>query len=555
MSRSIRVLSVVTLTAAGLVATPLTASAAADATCTYTSAKKLVTLKLPSTDAEEGPYTIGRVPGSKRIGYDSDLVTWKRCGAATVTNTNKIKVVGTDQSEALVISLEGGPLAPGASSEKTGVSEIEVVGDLGDGTDTLTLRGGNGADRLTLHSRSSASLNSDKDADVALEGLDAWVLDGGLGADVLDGHGVPNVEAYGKEGPDRVIGSKGRDRLYGDGGATAGDGNDVIIGGAGDDSLYGGGGRDRLEGGADDDYLLGQGGNDNLSGGSGGDAFYADPGADGNDVISGGSGEDRVSYSDRSKPLRLTLDGKANDGAKGEKDLIRGDVEDLYGGSKADVLIGNGADNYLRGNDGGDVLKGMGGGDSFSPDDGNDSVFGGSGDDNLSNSPGQDRMFGEAGDDYLYAGDGNDGRDVFSGGPGVDSITFYQRTNSVTIDVTTDGGDGEAGENDFVKADFEYLTGGAGSDLIKGAGGAEVLSGQAGDDTLNGGRGPDKLYGGTGADTLVGGEGYDDLYGDADNDYLQLADGGKDYGDCGIGTDTASIDAFDTYYNCEALVA
>lgn len=560
MSRSARVLSVAVVTLAALVGAPTTASAAVDTTCSYAKAKKLVTVTLPDADADEGPVWVGRIAGSKRIGFDTYAIEWRACGSASVTNTNRIRIVGSQHSEEVVITLEGGALAPGAARERTGTPEIEVDVDLGNGTDTLVLQGGNGGDRLAFRSQRAGGLNGDSDADISISGVDRWRLDGGLGNDVLDGRGAPVVTVYGREGSDRLLGGAGDDSLRGDEGDTpAADGNDVLVGGGGDDDLTGGGGNDRLEGGADDDNLRGGLGRDTLLGGDGDDDAYAEDGKDGADVVSGGPGSDYASYYYRTQPLKLTLEGRANDGAKGEGDNLRADLEHLEGGAKADLIVGNGYHNTLRGNAGNDVIKGLAGDDSLQSHDGDDTVYGGAGDDTFSSGVGLDRHFGEAGDDGFYAGSVNDGRDVYSGGSGYDWLSYEQRTNAVTIDVTDDGGDGEAGENDSVKPDFEWLSGGSGGDTIRGGSLGEDLRGQSGNDTIDGGRGPDILRGGSGADDLTGGEGYDNLYGDSDDDTLNAVDSAADYVDCGSHSvgDLAYIDSteYDTVYGCEALVA
>ena len=67
----------------------------------------------------------------------------------------------------------------------------------------------------------------------------------------------------------------------------------------------------RLVGGSGDDVLDGRGGADDLE---------------------GGLGSDTADYSSRTEALNVTLDGTANDGATGENDLIREDVENVRGG-------------------------------------------------------------------------------------------------------------------------------------------------------------------------------------------------------------------------------
>ena len=126
-----------------------------------------------------------------------------------------------------------------------------------------------------------------------------------------------------------------------------GPGNDVVLGSAGEDSLFDGPGRDRLSG---------RGGDDSLFSGSGAD------------VLSGGPGRDTVSYdsplgSPRRNGVRADLDGRADDGAAGERDRIATDIENLDGTDAADVLTGNGRANEIDGIGGADRIFGRGGND------------------------------------------------------------------------------------------------------------------------------------------------------------------------------------------------
>jgi len=45
-----------------------------------------------------------------------------------------------------------------------------------------------------------------------------------------------------------------------------------------------------------------------------------------------GAGIDAVSYSGAESSVTVTLDGQANDGARGENDLVGDDVENVFGG-------------------------------------------------------------------------------------------------------------------------------------------------------------------------------------------------------------------------------
>ena len=102
-------------------------------------------------------------------------------------------------------------------------------------------------------------------------------------------------------------------------------------GGPGNDQLLAGQGSDELH--ADD-------GNDLWSAGDGDDDLYdSSTGATGADDISGGNGYDRIWYDQRTSALAISIDNLANDGAAGEGDNLRTDVEQLFGGREADTLV------------------------------------------------------------------------------------------------------------------------------------------------------------------------------------------------------------------------
>jgi Ca2+-binding RTX toxin-like protein len=68
----------------------------------------------------------------------------------------------------------------------------------------------------------------------------------------------------------------------------------------------------------------------------------------------------------------------------------------------------------------------------------------------------------------------------------------------------------------------DWLDGGAGNDLISGAGGADTLIGGSGNDVLAGDWGDDLLRGGGDDDRLTGGLGADLMYGGAGRDVFVL---------------------------------
>jgi Ca2+-binding RTX toxin-like protein len=518
------------------------ASATSD-TCLYDGPTKIATVLLPP-----GPNTnatVSREPSGNHIQYEGT-----NCGTATVKNTDTVYVITGDGAQGLTIDLSNGAFAPGATSEGSGVSEIEFEVDLGAGTDSLSIVGGSGNDRIWFPGNGAVRLNGDTDADVDLTGVENRYVYGGGGNDTIGASSTTgSVYLYGEGGDDQLTGGGADDTLEG------GIGADVLQGGSGSDDVEGDAAGDIVRGGADPDYLYGGAGNDVLDGGPGNDYFYAESGPDGADTWIGGDGQDDyLSFRDRTENLTLDADGKADDGAAGEGDRVGTDIEQMEGGSGNDHLTGTAADNYLYGADGDDVLSGLGGNDYLQGGADDDTLHGGADEDSLYGGMGDDVVYGDAGGDGLNSENVVDGNDEFHGGTGRDQISYYYRTAKVWIRI---GGsaEGELVELDSIASDVENATGGGGNDYITGTNANNYLYGYAGADTILGGAGVDGVNGGIGGDDLTGGDGYDYVYGNEDNDVLHLTDGGSDYADCGTGTDVASDrDAVDTTTNgCETI--
>jgi len=239
------------------------------------------------------------------------------------------------------------------------------------------------------------------------------------GADTLNGSAFDDV-LYGYDGNDRVFGGGGADSLFG------GAGNDTLVGGLGNDTIdgslgtdtadfsaatsslvltlngstnafakiggitedtvrgvenvIGGSAADTLTGDGSDNRLTGGNGNDQLRGGAGNDTLLGGGGADGlrgglgNDALDGGADIDQADYTDKTMSVAVTLAGSTNVTVKiagiGE-DTLR-NIENVAGGSGADVLRGDNLANRLSGGDGNDILAGRGG---------SDTLVGGAGDD------------------------------------------------------------------------------------------------------------------------------------------------------------------------------
>ena len=192
-------------------------------------------------------------------------------------------------------------------------------------------------------------------------------------------------------------------------------GNDTINGLGGNDTIYGGAGSDRINGGPGDDQLIGEAGAD---------------------ALNGGAGADTVDYFAASVPLTISIDGQANDGARGERDAVATDVENIVGGSGNDSIIGSTAANDLDGGTGNDSIIGGAGDDAIDGGTGNDSISGGSGNDAVDGGVGNDSLVGGVGDDVIDGGTGNDtisgeiGNDTLDGESGLDQVDGGAGTNT-----------------------------------------------------------------------------------------------------------------------------
>ncbi|MDR7123686.1 M10 family metallopeptidase C-terminal domain-containing protein [Pseudotabrizicola sp. 4114] len=185
-------------------------------------------------------------------------------------------------------------------------------------------------------------------------------------------------------------------------------------------------------------------------------------------------------------------------------------IENAVGGTGADTIYGNDADNFfmpLAGNDviyagaGNDVVWSSFGNDFVDAGDGNDEVWGAQGFDTLYGGNASDTLGGGIGNDMLYGGAGPDqvwggvGDDEVNGGTGADVLA-----GGVGRD-TLDGGAG----NDIIYSapDNDQAYGGAGDDFIWGGPGNDLIFGGDGNDTIAAGLDNDTVSGGAGADTFV----------------------------------------------------
>jgi Ca2+-binding RTX toxin-like protein len=174
---------------------------------------------------------------------------------------------------------------------------------------------------------------------------------------------------------------------------------------------------------------------------------------------------------------------------------------------------------------------------------GRDTLLGGSAGDRIVGGGSRDIISGNGGNDRI---EGSAGPDRLSGGGGNDTVDYSGRATGVTVNMQTDNGDGEAGENDDVRNDVETIIGSNFNDNITANGKRNYR--------FEGNDGVDILIGGSGNDTLIGGNGVDDLKGNAGNDLLIGNDDGTglldtDRLDGGSGTDVAQANGNDEVLN------
>ena len=490
--------------------------------CTFNTSTGLMTVVVAT----------GETAVIQRSAADSSILqNGQACdNPVTASSLKKISITGSSGDETVLLDFTYGLFATGTTS--TASSGIAV--DLGGGTgDKLAIKGTNGADTFTFGA-SGILLNTDAYKDITFAGVEAYVVSLGDGDDVFTASGsavagavfpsaisvfggpgndtfnegsasTPSETLWGGSGTDPVnygsrtaavtvtVGTGADDGVASEADdinddvevVTGGTGNDSLTasatgstlnGGPGNDTLIGGAGNDTLNGGTGNDTLRGGDGNDTMNGDDGNDTFDEGSASNGMDVMNGGNGTDLVDYSARTVALVVTMDGAAaNDGEANEKDNVKGDVENIKGGSGDDTITGNSLNNVIDGGDGNDILA------------------------------------GGAGDDTFPQGSAADGNDTISGGAGVDLVTYADRTADITavLDGSTASGDTGNGEADILGTDVENLYGGSGNDTLTGNASANEIVGNAGDDTIDGLAGDDILEGSADDDTINCGAGFD----------------------------------------------
>jgi Ca2+-binding RTX toxin-like protein len=253
-------------------------------------------------------------------------------------------------------------------------------------------------------------------------------------------------------------------------------------------------------------------------------------------IFNGGLSNDTLKVTGTNLDVNLKIDGGAGDDnidLSGFSAASSGNNVTVQGGGGKDIIIGSkGAEeNDLFGNSGDDTITAKGSGTNFIfGDEGSVSdatVIGltkkiGDGNDTLTN--------GGSGKTFIFGGGNtgnplndpkvvNDGKDIITGGAGIDYligdggiIKFTDATRATIIKNNPKSG-GVEGASDDLGGD-DTIVGKGGDDFIYGGGGADQIDGGAGIDTIDAGAGNDIVFGGSGDDSIVGGSGEDLIFGD-----------------------------------------
>ena len=286
-------------------------------------------------------------------------------------------------------------------------------------------------------------------------------------------------------------------------------GNDIIDGTNGPDVILGRGGNDTIQG---DDVGVGSNGGDDIICGNAGDDYIH--GAGGSDTIYGGSGDDTVLGEFHGNYL---YGGDGNDnlqiasviyGGNGNDSLFAGESEEPH------ILLGEDGDDGIHGGPGMDIISGGEGSDWLSGQGGNDTINAGPSNGNVIASFGSfpqiifvsdGSVCGDAEWDFIWGGDGDDiiygegGHDYIWAGAGADVVYGgYFTTNPDTAN-NPDDRDCVWGENGI-----DTIHGQGGDDYIDGGEREDDLNGDAGNDLITGMNHSDKVYGGAGNDRLYG---------------------------------------------------
>lgn len=197
-------------------------------------------------------------------------------------------------------------------------------------------------------------------------------------------------------------------------------------------------------------------------------------------------------------------------------------ADTIDSGSGDDSVHGLNGDDYIVGGVHEDVLYGDGGNDVLLGGHGIDRLYGGSGTDVLAGGRQNDSLYGQGGDDTLKGGDGDD---YIDGGIDIDTASYLDAEQGVTVSLMVTGPQLTGGQGTDTLRNIENLLGSLFADTLTGDAGANRLTGQDGNDRLSGLGGDDRIDGSDGNDIITGGAGRDSMSGGGGADRFIFGNG------------------------------
>ncbi|WP_416900382.1 MAG: hypothetical protein ACMVY4_00765 [Minwuia sp.] len=450
---------------------------------------------------------------------------------------------GTDTAD---YSLEAGGidvdlLAGTATDSGSGVDALIAIENVNGSNSADTILGDAGAN-LIAGNGGGDILDGDDGADTLQGGAGDDTLSGSQGSDSLDGgDGIDTADysnATGSVGVDLNTGFSNEDNGQEFDTLT---GIENLTGSAFDDTLNGDGNANVLNGGTGGDVLSGAAGDDTLLGDAGADVISIGTGAD---SVDAGADNDNVLITPAEIGAEDTLDGGVGDDTLTITDfgtIAAADLANASGFENIFILENVGlsltiGDNFTPGefrltvdatamNAGGLIFDGSAEADgTFAISGGNigDDITGGQNSDIIDGLGGDDTVQGGAGADSINGGEGNDlvrggaDSDSMDGAAGIDTLSFDDATNGVTVDVASGtatglGNDAFANFEAFVGSNFSDSLTATVDAAIFGGGGNDTITGLAGNQSLEGGDGNDQFLISIGVDTISGGGGLDTI--------------------------------------------
>lgn len=163
-------------------------------------------------------------------------------------------------------------------------------------------------------------------------------------------------------------------------------------------------------------------------------------------------------------------------------------------------------------------------------DDTDERITGTKGDDTIHAAGGDDKVYSRQGNDVVHLGAGIDyvraggGREEFHGSSGHDSLSYYDSSKGVTVNLATNAVSRGWASNDIISG-FENVSGSRiGHDKIYGTDGFNTIRTYGGNDKVYAGGGTDKVYLGDGNDYVRVGGGREEFHGGSGRDTISYYD-------------------------------